>query len=95
MIVARVSRGFSAGFRGRTTRQARAVPDSLAAAAINQLMNKGLAYPCICSRSEINQAASAPHPEDSSSVYPGTCRALMPAERDARTLARELGAIVS
>jgi glutamyl-tRNA synthetase len=43
-------------------------------AAISQLIKNNLAYPCICSRSEITQAASAPHPEDGSSVYPGTCR---------------------
>ncbi len=43
-------------------------------AAIAQLIASGQAYPCICSRSEINEAASAPHPEDGSSVYPGTCR---------------------
>src|SRR5437867_6637396 len=43
-------------------------------AAIAQLINKNLAYPCICSRSEVAQAASAPHPEDGSSVYPLTCR---------------------
>src|SRR6267142_2511272 len=43
-------------------------------AAISQLTQSGLAYPCICSRSEVNQAASAPHPEDGASIYPGTCR---------------------
>ncbi|HEV8293298.1 MAG TPA: tRNA glutamyl-Q(34) synthetase GluQRS [Tepidisphaeraceae bacterium] len=44
------------------------------AAAISQLIESNFAYPCICSRSEVAQAASAPHPEDGSSVYPGTCR---------------------
>jgi len=43
-------------------------------AAITQLIQKNVAYPCVCSRSEVNQAASAPHGEDGSSVYPGTCR---------------------
>jgi glutamyl-tRNA synthetase len=43
-------------------------------AAISQLIESNFAYPCICSRSEVAQAASAPHPEDGSSVYPGTCR---------------------
>src|SRR6478672_1939547 len=43
-------------------------------AAIQQLIQSNQAYPCICSRSEVNQAASAPHPEDGSSVYPFTCR---------------------
>jgi glutamyl-tRNA synthetase len=43
-------------------------------AAITQLIERNFAYPCVCSRSEIIQAASAPHPEDGSSIYPGTCR---------------------
>src|SRR5687767_7018944 len=34
------------------------------AAAISKLIKSNQAYPCICSRSEITQAASAPHPED-------------------------------
>jgi len=44
------------------------------AAAISQLIKNNFAYPCICSRSEVAQAASAPHAEDSISIYPGTCR---------------------
>src|SRR5215208_1926217 len=43
-------------------------------AAIQKLIESNSAYPCVCSRSEVAQAASAPHPEDGSSVYPGTCR---------------------
>lgn len=42
--------------------------------AISQLLESNQAYPCICSRSEVAQAASAPHPEDGAEVYPGTCR---------------------
>lgn len=42
--------------------------------AINQLVEGGYAYPCTCSRKEIDQAASAPHAEDGANVYPGTCR---------------------
>jgi glutamyl-tRNA synthetase len=30
-------------------------------------------YPCTCSRSDIERAASAPHPEDEGPTYPGTC----------------------
>src|SRR5438477_9482864 len=44
------------------------------AAAIDHLVKIGAAYPCVCSRSEVNQAASAPHAEDATSIYPGTCR---------------------
>jgi glutamyl-tRNA synthetase len=42
--------------------------------AIAQLIGAGRAYPCICTRSEIDTAASAPHAEDGASIYPGTCR---------------------
>ena len=43
-------------------------------AAIERLIASGHAYPCVCTRKEIEQAASAPHAEDGSAVYPGTCR---------------------
>lgn len=42
--------------------------------AMDQLIQSGRAYPCICSRKEVDQAASAPHAEDGAAVYPGTCR---------------------
>ena len=42
--------------------------------AVNQLLADGSAYPCVCSRKEVEQAASAPHAEDGAAVYPGTCR---------------------
>jgi glutamyl-tRNA synthetase len=42
--------------------------------AIDQLMNAGVAYPCVCTRKEVELAASAPHAEDGSTIYPGTCR---------------------
>lgn len=42
--------------------------------ALNQLLDQGLAYPCICTRKDVELAASAPHAEDGSAVYPGTCR---------------------
>lgn len=43
-------------------------------AAVEQLLAAGLAYPCVCSRREVDLAASAPHAEDGAAVYPGTCR---------------------
>ncbi len=43
-------------------------------AAAQKLLDAGAAYPCVCSRKEIEQAASAPHAEDGAAVYPGTCR---------------------
>jgi len=42
--------------------------------AFEQLQQQGLVYPCGCSRKEIAQAASAPHPDDDTIPYPGTCR---------------------
>jgi glutamyl-tRNA synthetase len=39
-----------------------------------KLRSKGLIYPCSCSRRDILQAISAPHPEDEEPIYPGTCR---------------------
>ncbi|HEY1628844.1 MAG TPA: glutamate--tRNA ligase [Tepidisphaeraceae bacterium] len=46
----------------------------LYADAIDQLLKKKLAYPCICTRREAALAASAPHEEDALTIYPGTCR---------------------
>jgi glutamyl-tRNA synthetase len=44
------------------------------AAEIYKLVHCGLAYPCVCTRKEVETAASAPHAEDGSTIYPGTCR---------------------
>ena len=43
-------------------------------AAIDRLVASGQAYPCVCSRTEVERAASAPHAEDGAVLYPGTCR---------------------
>jgi glutamyl-tRNA synthetase len=43
-------------------------------AAVDKLLERGQAYPCVCSRREVEQAASAPHAEDGAAIYPGTCR---------------------
>jgi glutamyl-Q tRNA(Asp) synthetase len=51
--------------------------------AIEELKELGLVYPCFCTRAEIAASASAPH-GDAGPVYPGTCRSLSDAERDAR-----------
>lgn len=37
------------------------------------LQDAELIYPCTCTRSDIEQAASAPHLEHEGPVYPGTC----------------------
>jgi glutamyl-Q tRNA(Asp) synthetase len=60
-------------------------------AVLDALAQRGLVYPCFCTRSdilrEIEQAAAAPHAPDGSAVYPGTCRALSSDERASRILA--------
>jgi glutamyl-tRNA synthetase len=43
--------------------------------AAEELLRRGLAYPCVCSRREVDEAASAPHEEwMDAAPYPGTCR---------------------
>ena len=44
-----------------------------------KLEQRGLVYPCFCSRSQLH-AASAPHTSDGNVIYPGTCRGLTPEE---------------
>ncbi len=43
-------------------------------AAWKSLRDRGLIYPCTCSRRDVLGAASAPHAEDEEPHYPGTCR---------------------
>ena len=43
------------------------------------LEQRGLLYPCYCSRRELREAMSAPH--NPGSRYPGTCRNLTPEQR--------------
>jgi glutamyl-tRNA synthetase len=39
--------------------------------ALKKLQDQELVYPCTCTRSDVERAASAPHEEEA--VYPGTC----------------------
>jgi len=51
--------------------------------AITRLTGAGLTYECFCTRREIREAASAPHPDPASGIdgsYPGTCRNLSESE---------------
>lgn len=51
--------------------------------ALDDLRRRDLVYPCTCTRSEIAEAASAPHgPGDG--VYPGTCRGRFENRAEAR-----------
>ncbi len=51
------------------------------------LAQKGLVYPCFCSRGQLH-AATAPHRADGQVVYPGTCRGLTAAQAAAKAAAR-------
>ena len=69
--------------------QSRRLPEY--ARSLDRLKERGLVYPCFCTRSaiaaEIAASASAPHGPDGP-LYPGTCRRL-PAEERARRTAAE------
>lgn len=52
-------------------------------AALHELRQHGLVYPCACSRREIADSAAA---GIEGHVYPGTCRAGLPPRRKARAL---------
>jgi glutamyl-tRNA synthetase len=43
-------------------------------AAWNVLLERGMIYPCTCSRKDVALAAGAPNDGDDEPVYPGTCR---------------------
>ncbi|MEM0896150.1 MAG: tRNA glutamyl-Q(34) synthetase GluQRS [Verrucomicrobiota bacterium] len=55
--------------------------------ALQKLDDLGLTYPCFCTRkeilAEIERAGGAPHGPEGQ-IYPGTCRSLTAAEREAR-----------
>ena len=61
-------------------------------AALERLQAMGLVYPCFCTRkqieAEIAASAAAPH-GPLGLIYPGTCRALSPVEREDRLAAGE------
>jgi glutamyl-tRNA synthetase len=42
------------------------------------LRERGMIYPCTCSRKDVGLAAGAPHEGDDEPVYPGTCRPTEP-----------------
>jgi glutamyl-tRNA synthetase len=46
------------------------------AAAFQSLYERGLIYPCACSRRDVQRASQAPHLGDEEAIYPGTCRPL-------------------
>lgn len=59
----------------------------LYADAIGCLSERGLTYPCFCTRAELH-AATAPHASDGTYVYPGTCRTLTARQVAEKSLVR-------
>ncbi len=55
--------------------------------ACEELVARGLAYPCVCTRAEV-AAISAPHPGDGELRYPGTCRGRWSSLAEAREATR-------
>ena len=56
-------------------------------AALAGLRDRGLLYPCFCTRADIAASVSAPHHGPDGLVYPGTCRHLPADEAAARIAA--------
>ncbi len=54
------------------------------AAALQSLAEAGLAYPCVCSRKDVEEAASAPHLAHEAPLYPGSCRGRFASAEEAR-----------
>ena len=58
--------------------------------ALDRLRNRGVVYPCFCTRRdiqrEIARAGAAPHGQEGP-LYPGTCRPLSDSEREVRIAA--------
>lgn len=48
---------------------------------LRELDERGLLYPCFCTRAELRAVTQAPHAGEGEPPYPGTCRALTGAER--------------
>jgi glutamyl-tRNA synthetase len=60
--------------------------------ALGELERRGFAYPCVCSRSDVKTAQSAPQLGDVEPRYPGTCRGrFASAELAAQSTGRPVG----
>ena len=52
--------------------------------ALAKLASANLLYPCVCTRKELESAASAPHASDGTLAYPGTCQGRFASPQAAR-----------
>jgi glutamyl-tRNA synthetase len=50
--------------------------------SLESLTRRELVYPCTCTRTDVERAASAPHLEHEGPVYPGTCSGLLAGDAD-------------
>ena len=53
--------------------------------ALRRLVESGAAYPCVCSRKDIELAGGAPHEDDHVTAYPNTCRGRFASAEQARS----------
>ncbi len=58
--------------------------------AVEALSRDRLVYPCLCTRTDIEAAASAPHGDEHERRYPGTCRDAPTGRSDSRPFALRL-----
>jgi glutamyl-tRNA synthetase len=61
--------------------------------AAERLLSQGKAYPCVCTRREVELAASAPHAEDGAAVYSGACRGRFKSIEEARASVSRVPAV--
>lgn len=54
--------------------------------ATDDLVQRGLAYPCVCRRAEVETALGAPHAGGGEELYPGTCRGRFRSVAEAKEL---------
>lgn len=64
----------------------------LYAAVIGDWLARGVAYPCVCTRKDIDRAALAPHAEDAAPAYPGLCRGRFASLAEAEAFERQRAA---
>ena len=62
------------GFEWQEGPHAQSERMSLYRTAFESLKQRGILFPCVCSRKDVQRALQAPHQRDEEPIYPGTCR---------------------